>query len=158
MWEWVVSVGLVILISTLISLLVPDGRLTSIVGVILSVTVVFTLVKPMENSDFNFEIPSINTSIEIDYSYAEHSNYLKSNYYSTQCVNLLKNEGVDNAEIVIDYQVDEFRLFKINFVRVFLSKEVINSDGEHIDIIDKVKTIISKNLNIEKDLILVIEK
>ena len=158
MWEWVVSVGLVILISTLISLLVPDGRLTSIVGVILSVTVVFTLVKPMENSDFNFEIPSINTSVEIDYSYAEHSNYLKSNYYSTQCVNLLKNEGVDNAEIVIDYQVDEFRLFKINFVRVFLSKEVINSDGEHIDIIDKVKTLISDNLNIEKDLILVIEK
>lgn len=158
MWEWVVSVGLVILISTLISLLVPDGRLTGIVGVVLSLTVVFTLVKPLEKKDFNFKIPSINTSVEIDYSYAEHSNYLKSNYYSKQCVNLLKKEGIDNAEIDIDYQVDEFRLFKINFVRVFLSKEVINSDGEHIDIIDKVKMLISNNLNIEKDMILVFEK
>ncbi len=158
MWDWVVSVGLVILISTLISLLIPDGRLTGIVGVILSITVVFTLVKPLDNSNFNFEIPTIDASVEIDYSYAEYSNYLKSNYYSKQCIDLLKKEAIDDAEIVIDYQTDEFRLFKINFVKVFLCKEVINSGGEHIDIIDKVKTLISNSLNIEKDKILIVEK
>lgn len=158
MWNYVISIIMVVIISSIIIIIIPEGRTTGIIGVVLSIIVVLTLVSPLKDFNFDISIPTFDYNVEIDYSYAEHANYLRSINCANDCKNLLNKEGVKDAEIQVIYQDDEFRRFNIKFVKVFLENEVINSNEEHIDIIDKVKTLISERLIIEKGQVVIVEK
>ncbi len=155
MWEWVIRVGAVILVSTLITILTPDGRLTGIVGVILAVITVFVIIQPLNDINFDegISLSFSSESIEIDYSYANYSNFLRCEQAKSRCFEGLKKEGINALEIEIIYDEEEYRQLKIKFVKVFFDKQVINLGEEHIDIIDKVKSIISNLLAIEKEVV-----
>ncbi len=152
MWNWVVNVGSVVLISTIATLILPDGRLTGLVGVVLAVIIVFAIIKPLKNLDlFKFNNGNdVESSIEIDNSYGEYLNYLRCQNLITECREQLEEIGIESSNVDIVYDENNFRQFTVKNVKVFLSKEVINSNGEHIDIIDDVKLTISKYVGVKK--------
>ena len=158
MWNYLINIIMIVIISSIIIIIIPEGRTTGIISVVLSIIVVLTLVSPLKDFNLDVSIPTFDYNIEIDYSYAEHANYLRSINYANDCIKVLEKEGINNAEIQVIYQDDEFRRFNIKFVKVFLENEVINSNEEHIDIIDKVKTLISERLIIEKGQVIIVEK
>ena len=47
MWNWVLSVGIVVLTSTIITIIMPEGKVSGIIMVVLSIMVIFVVIKPI---------------------------------------------------------------------------------------------------------------
>ncbi len=158
MWEWIVSVGAVVIASTLITLIVPDNRLTGIISVVLAVTVISVIVKPLKSFDFNtdFSFNYNENGVEIDYSYAEHVNFLRCENLKKNCIDALNKKGYDCLRVDISYDERDFRQLIIKNVKLFFSKEVINSSFEHIDNIDEVRKLVSSLIGVDEGVIDVI--
>ena len=155
MWEWVVSVGAVVILSVMINILTPDGRLSGIIAVILSISIVFVIIKPINGIDLSndFEFSFNEKEIVVDYEYAKYLNGLRCENVINQCKKALIKQGYSVVNVEIIYDEEDFSQLSIKNVKVILSNEVINSGTEHIDIIDKVKTLLSSLLAVNKGVI-----
>ena len=157
MWSWVVSVGVIVVISTIITIIMPDSKVSGIVFVVLGVMIISVIIKPIFNSNEDFDIVfNDETSVEqemIDYGYVEYTFYLKAEKLKNDCIELLDEKGYKTTFVEIIYDDSDFRQFKLKNVKVFLDKEVINSASTHIDIIDEVQNLLKDFLSVKKEVI-----
>ncbi len=160
MWSWVVSVGLIVIISTIITIILPDSRVSGIVFVVLGVMIISVIIKPIitvkDDIDFTFNSENSKQFDLIDYGYVDYTFYLRCEILKKESKKLLDEKGYKTKSIEIIYEDSDFRQFVIKKVKVFLDKEVINSSSEHIDIIDEVKYILSSYLSIKREVIEVV--
>ena len=63
---------------------------------------------------------------------------------------MLIKEKIYEPTVEIMFDEGDLVQFKIKKVNIFLSEQVINSNSEHIDIIVRVKTLISEYLSINE--------
>ena len=159
MWEYVVSIGSTILLISIITLVLPNGRLYNFVSYILSILLIFSIIKPL----LNLTIKEINldsvleVSISIDEEYVDYTMHLKANETSKRCVELLSNENIFASKIEIIYDSTNYQNFSIKNVKVFLSREVIYPNNSNIDIIARIKTLLSKFLNVNEGVIEIVK-
>lgn len=157
MWSWVVGVALMVIISTIITIIIPDGKVSGIIFVVLGVMIISVIIKPIinvkENSALAFTNTDFNQMDLIDYGYIDYTFYLRSEMLKNESIKLLDSKGYKTKSLEIIYDDSEFRQFIIKKVKVFLDKEVIKSSSEHIDIIDEVKSILSSYLSIKREVI-----
>lgn len=159
MWEYVVSIGSTVLLVSIISLIMPSGKLYNFVSYILSILLIFSIIKPLFNltiKEFNFDNITEN-SINIDEEYIDYTLYLRANEVSKNCIELLSNENILASKIEIIYDSTNYHDYSIKNVKVFLSREVIYPDNSNIDIIARTKTLLSKFLNVNEGVIEIIE-
>ena len=159
MWGYVVSIGSTVLLISIITLVIPSGKLYNFVSYILSILLIFSIIKPLFNlsiKEFNFA-NLVETSINIDEEYVDYTLYLRANELSKYCINLLSNENVIATKIEINYDSTNYRDFSIKNVKVFLCREVIYPDNSNIDIIARTKTLLSNFLNVNEGVIEIIE-
>ena len=157
--QWVFSVIVCVLLTSIISIITPEGRLGQITKGIFSIIVMLVIIKPVINLTGDTEVPNgqFNVDSEISYDFIDYSNELKSSKLSKDCEQLLKIYGVDKANVKIEYSVDEKYTFLITKCSINLTKAVISLDKEHIVVNEEIKTLISSKLNIEKNKVFINE-
>ena len=157
MWNWVLSVGIVVLTSTIITIIMPEGKVSGIIMVVLSIMVIFVVIKPilsLKSGDLAFNDATINQPSDydyIDYEYVDYTNFLRAERLKNECEELLTDKGYKPLSVEIIYDDSDFRQFNLKSVKVILDKEVINSNTEHINIIDEIKDTLSNYLQIKKE-------
>ncbi len=152
MSTWVINVGTVIVITTVAGFLVPDGKLGKYVKGIFSLLVLLVMIKPIFSINIDeIEFSDLFSGKEISYQedYLDYI-YSKNNANCQEKVNnLLKNISVENADVKIYHLITNDYEFQISKVTINLKNAVINSDKEHIDIIDEIKKSVSNSLSID---------
>ncbi len=160
MKEWIVSIGVIVVLTSIISLILPEGKIGNYIKGIFSILVILVIFKPISNvikSNYNFE--NINSSnaivLQDEYLHYVYENKVKS--YKKTCTDIANNNGIENAETFIDYSVNENGKFIVDKIYLNLSNAVIISDKEHIYVIDEIKNQISYSLNVDTEVIMVID-
>ncbi|MBQ7340142.1 MAG: hypothetical protein IJW43_04755 [Clostridia bacterium] len=159
MWEYVVSVGSTVLFISIITLILPSGKIFNFISYILSILLIFSVIKPIFNlniEDLNLS-NNANFSIVLDEEYVDYTMYLRAEEKSKECMEILLNENIKADKIEIVYDSANIQDFSIKNVKVFLSSEVIYPNDSNIDIIVRIKTLLSKLLGVSEGVIKIIE-
>lgn len=152
MKSWALSIVFVVFTISVISLLFPSGKLGKFIKSIFSLLLIFVTLKPiikLKNSDVNISDVLVNNEIILQGEYLDFINNEKVSTYKKNCQKILNELGVLNAEIDFIYEMDkDNRIFFIS-VSLNLKNAVINSDKEHIVIIESAKQEIKDYLGLE---------
>lgn len=152
MKEWLLGISATVLLTSVVSLILPEGRSGKYVKSFFSVLVVLVIISPvirLANSDFRFSDLLYSDNVFYQDDYIFYINEAKTETMENNCTLLLKEKGVLNAVVKINYTVSEDYIYSIEKVEVFLDNAVIKSDGEHINIIEEISVAVSDYLNID---------
>ena len=156
MREWVISVFSLVMISVLSGYIIPEGKLNGFLKGLFSIIISIAIVSPVLKIDFsNFSFENATVEIPFQKNYIEFIFDKKTEYIKENVKKVL--EGYDCFEsVTIEYEIDKFYNYVIKKVVVDLNNSVINSNEEHIDIIEDVKEKVLECVQIGKDLIKVV--
>lgn len=160
MKKWILSLGIVVIIVAIISLILPEGKLGKYIKGICSLIVILAVLQPLLNLkqieiNFNTLINGNEATIQVDFI-----NYIsgaKIKEYEKNCNLLAENVGLEYIETVIEYSINDDAKIVIKKVNLNLKDAVIISDKEHIDIIEEVIDAVAKYLNVNKEIVVVYE-
>ena len=152
MREWVISVCVLVFLFSIIFLIVPKGKLGNYVNYVLSILLLVAIISPFFSMDFtqNFEGLNNESVVQIDTDYVSSIHQLRAEKHEENINEILLNENLYCKSIMIKYDENNLENFIILETKIILSKEVINLDNEHIDIIARATNIVSNYLNIDE--------
>ena len=161
MKEWIVSVVAVVFIVSISSYIVPEGKIGSYIKGIFAFLLIFVIIKPIfsiNNNDFNLQsLTASSANIEVQTDYLDYVYYKKYQNLATDCIKSLRQIGVENASIDIKYFIDGNKVFVLEKIIINLQNAVMNTNKEHIDIIEEIRTAVSTLLKIDKKLVIIYE-
>ena len=144
---WVLSIVIIVFSISVISFIFPTGKLGKFIKAIFSFVLIFVVLKPaveIKNFDYNIEDVFNKNEVVIQDLYLEYINDKKIEVYRNNCIKLMEKSGVYNANIDFEYEIDKYGKFVFKIVSLNLENAVINSDKEHIVIIETVKSEIKR--------------
>lgn len=150
MAEWLVSVFTAVFVVSVLSILIPEGRLAKFVKPLISLMVIIIVIAPIVNKEMytgNF-ITATNADIKTDADFLEYVNRSKIDLYTKNCVKIAEKNGINGSEILIEYSIDDNFTIKISAVSVNLKNAVISSNEEHIVILQRLRDELSDYLGI----------
>ncbi len=160
MSDWVFSLGLLIVLFTVLSLLIPEGKTSKVVKLTFSSVIMLLLLKPMfniRNGDlFDLSFSDGNNYISQE-NYLEFVNRQKITIYQSNCEQITKELGINDAFVTIEYSVDEKYQIKIETVLVYvqLTNEYLEKEQE---INEQITSKLSSYLNVSKSIVKVYGK
>lgn len=160
MKNWIISLGTIIILSSLITIILPEGKLNKFIKCYLSLIIMIVIIQPItsiKSLNFCFENIFQGNQIELQYDYLEYVANIRINNYIDNCKKIAKDVGVDGLIVEIMYEIDENNEIIFNNVLLNFKNSVIISDKEHIDIIEEVKTSICKCLDVEQNKVVIYE-
>lgn len=139
--SWVLSIVGVVIITVLVEIILPEGNINKYIKGFLVIFTVFIMISPIANLSFTEIFGEGEYKISLDNSFLEEVNEDKAREYSVLIKDKLRSSGYDgvNIDVCIDYS---FEQFKISTINVDLTKVVLNSKNENIDIYNNIRTII----------------
>ncbi len=160
MSDWVLSVGAVVLLTTVSGYIIPEGKLGKYVKGVFSILVLLVIIRPVINFDFSsisYVFDEQESEMVIQGNYLEYVFNEKTKGLEKGVVEIIKELDVNDVNVVIIQNMTENYGYEIKNVNINLKNAVINSDKEHINIIKEIKKTVSKYLNISEDLIDVVK-
>ena len=160
MIDWILSVGTTIIFASIISIIIPEGKMNSYIKSILSILVILVIIKPMLTTtinDYDFDKILNQDVVVLQDDFLNYTNDKKIQNIIKKCKTIINEIGIENPVVNIDYFVEENNQITIKEAKINLRNSVIISDKEHIDIIEDVKTVISDYLNIASDKVIIYE-
>lgn len=157
--NWLSSIAIIVLFSSIIIMILPEGKTSFLIKSILSIVVSLSIVSPIKSfltGDFNANsFPQNDVMLQEEYLF--YVSNIKIESYKDNINNLLNDIGVTSSTINFEYKIDDFYLLTIDKVDINLKNAVINSDLERIYLIESIKKQISEYLNISKDFVVIYE-
>lgn len=160
MKTWIISLGTIIILSSLISIILPEGRLNKFIKCYFSLIVMVVMVQPIttiKSLNFSFENVFNDNQIELQYNYLEYVANVKIDNYVKNCIKIAEGKGITGLIIEIEYDIDENNTISFNKILLNFKNSVIISDKEHIDIIEEVKFSICEYLAVEQNKVVIHE-
>lgn len=160
MKEWALKILISVLILSSISIILPTGKLSSFIKYVFAIILIPIVIEPVlmiKNNNFDFNTVFNETEVQVQNDYLDYISEQKINEYNSRLNVLLNNLGVLGAKVDLLYDIDENYIIHIKKVCIDLTNSVINSDKEHIDIIETIKTAYSEYLHIDKDEVIIYE-
>jgi len=148
---WVITICAVVLLTTIITILVPNGRTSFVIKGVFSLLTTLIIISPIcqvVNNGFSFNDFTLENPIEIQDDFVDYIGTKRAEEYKNGCEKILVELGITKPEIEINYIIDENYNFSIKNAIVNLKSAVINSNSAHIDIIKDVKKSLSRYLSI----------
>lgn len=160
MKEWVLSVFVTVLLSSIVGMIAPEGKIGKLIKCIFSIIILLTVISPFTNLNYaNFsnliDFDNLESNVQINFIYYANSKNAKK--IEEKVNSYLEKNGINNAEIKVDFSVSSDYEFKIDNININLKNSVINSDKEHIVVLDNIVSEISSLLNISKECISICE-
>ena len=141
-------------------MLIPEGKIGNYVKGMFSILVILVIVKPMftiVETDYNFQNIFSENAIVLQEDFLNFTNDKKIQNIVKNCEEILKELGIENAFVDIDYDVSNYNQINITMIKVNLKNSVIISDKEHMYIIEDIKSIICKYLSVNSDKVIIYE-
>ena len=153
MREWVISVCVLVFLFSILLHIIPKGKLGNYVNYVLSIILLVAIISPLFSMDFtkNFEDITSESAVQIDTNYINKIYQLRAEEHEKNLNIILLKDGFFPKSIKVKYDENNLEIFTILETEIILTKEVINLDNGHIDIIARVNNIVSNYLNIEKE-------
>ena len=161
MKEWILSLCAVIVLTTVVFIILPNGKLNKIIKSIFSFIVLAVMIKPifmLKDLSFNNSFFNDNSDLLVQYDYLKFIAEEKIDKYKKASSEILEQNGIYGGKISFEYFFDEYSRFIIKKVYINLTEAVIISDKEHIDIIKNIKADISKLILYNSELEFVINE
>lgn len=157
MKSWILSICAVIILTTIVSFILPDGKMKKPIESVFSLLTIIAIISPLFSIDLlNFKFDLVN---DYDFNYQEsflgYISESKKQKNLDDCKIILKDLGINNTDVLI-YYIDDSEL-EIKRISINLKNSVIISEKEHIDIINEAKKDISDYFQIEKSNVIFIE-
>ena len=152
MAKWLLSVFSAVLIVSVSSLLLPDGKIAKFIKPFISIAVIIVIISPIADIKgfFDGTIFENNRVIETDKDLLRKIALSKIDLYSENCVKIAEKNGINGSSAIIEYSVDENGQPKIYGVIINLKNAVITTDSEHIVILQRLKKELSEYLRIDE--------
>lgn len=148
--NWIISLGFFILLISMISIILPEGKTGKYIKSIFSLFVLFVALRPiidLKNSNVDFSFSVQNKYVFLQESYLEYVFELKKTSLQNDCIKIINDKNIKDPSVEIYYEISDME-FIIQHVKIILTNAVINSDKENISIIDEIKNDIATYLNI----------
>lgn len=160
MKEWVLSVFITVLLSSIVGMIAPDGKIGKLIKCLFSIIILLTVVSPfanLKNSDFSnlIDFDFFVGNVQTDFIY--YANTKKAEKIEKDVCSYLEDAGINNADINVEFSLSSDFEFKIQNININLKNSVINSDKEHIVVLDNIVSEISSLLNVSKERISICE-
>ena len=153
MKEWIISIVAVALFTSIICLILPQGKMGKYIRNIFSLLIMLVIIKPIININdgvFEYKDIVVKDEIMLQQDFINYINNLRLEEYKQNCLKIIEEKGVKNSTIDINYLVEDEKNFKISFVQINLQNSVIISDNQHINIKEEMVSDIASYLNINK--------
>ena len=141
--KWILSIAVMIVILSISSLLLPDGKTGKYIKSFFSLILILVILQPV--AEFKkIDIGNINLSgqndIVIQNDYIEYINNEKNNSQKKQIKNILSQKGINSSEVNIKCKTDQNHQITYEKVIINIDNKVIKDENQHIDInVDIVK-------------------
>ena len=157
--NWILSISGVVVLSIMVDMFLPDGKLNSFIKTIFNFTIILVVITPLPNlfkKDYNLEdmFPSQNIVLQEDYIY--QLNYDKLMILEEQIEKSFNEKGLVGAKAYISADIFTLQM-KIDKVFVDLSQMVIHENYENINIESEVVNCVKKYVDIKKENIIISE-
>ena len=151
MKNWVLSIGITIIVISILTIILPSNKLGKLTKGIFSLIIILVIIQPIISfSNNNYQIGDIEYSeIIIQNDFIDYVNFTKIENLKQKCNQILKNYEIEGATVDILYENTNYTLI-IEKCVINLSNAVINSNEEHIYIIKETKNLISELLLIDE--------
>ena len=109
MSSWVLSITSIVILTSIISMILPEGRLNKSIKSIFSLLVVLVIIQPfftLTGKDIDFDTIFSENNITLQVDYLEYIQSQKITNYQNNCQKILKNYGIDSASVDINYTVN----------------------------------------------------
>ena len=159
MKEWIISIVAVVLITSIVCLILPQGKMGKFIKNIFSILTMLVIIKPiiyLKDFDYNFDNLGSNNEVTIQENFLDYIYSKRIEEYKQNCLKITKDFGVENASVEIYYDIDN-QAIKITLIEINLRDSVILSDKGHIHIKEGIITNISTYLNVEKNMVVINE-
>lgn len=146
MKDWILSIGAVIFLTVIAGYIIPEGKLGKYVKGVFSILILFVIIKPVLSYDVTDLIFSSGTQqsvVNVQTDYLDYVFDKRTEDFEAQSVKEIENLDVLNAIVKIEYEITNSFNYNIKSVTVNLQNAVINSDKEHIVIIEEIKKTVS---------------
>ncbi len=160
MKDWITSITSIIMITTIFSLIMPEGRMGKYIKAMFSILIIFLIVQPiiqLKNDQTSFTQIISENKMELQTNYIDYMTQKKVSTYQVECIKKIEEKGVKNADVSIKYQLLENGDFNIVLVQINLENSVIISNKEHIDILEEITFSVANFLMINEDLVTIYE-
>ena len=156
--NWLLSVGAMILLTAVITLIIPHGRLGKLIKSVFALLSILVIIQPLvnlKNGNADFTVPSITEGNEIvlQQDYLQYIVEKRNQAKEETCEDILNKNGIEGAVVDIEFITDNKASYEIKKVTVNLENSVIISDKEHIDIIEIALAEIADYLDTEREVI-----
>ena len=149
-------VGVVFLI-VIVDLILPDSKISKYIKSIAAVFVVAVIASPiinLVNSNWDWKSLFVNSEYQVDENVLNNINQQNIEVLEKELVEYLETHSIKGVEIMISASFTNNEP-KINYIYVNLCDLVINENLEHIDYYTKIKELITQQINIEGDKIII---
>lgn len=141
MIAWALNVFSSVFFTSVISFLLPNGKISKFVKPILSIIVLFIIVSPIVNYSEIFESVNQENNLQyigFDQNFLNYVGESKIGIYREKCSEIAKKNGITGEDILIKYIIDDSGKLQILGVDINLKNAVISSEEEHIVILRRV--------------------
>ena len=148
MKSWLLSVLGAVILTSVLSMVLPEGKTKKAVSNIYSLVAFVIIFKGI--SFITLDLYKNNFNIEIQEDLLVFVNSENKKILEDDCIKILENYGIKNSVVTIIYGLNDNNVNVPKSVIINLRSAVIISVEEHIDIIDKAKKNIAEYFDIEQ--------
>jgi len=148
---YILSILGVVVAGILIDIIMPSGTINKYIKSIYSIFIVAVIISPIikfitNNKDFKFDYNEYQISEKLlEYIYNKQVDEQEKNIEI-----LLSNEGFSNIDININFSIENNEIIYKN-CDINLKNMVIDSDKQHINSYEYIKEVVSKQLNLKSE-------
>lgn len=145
----------ILFIGSIITLLIPDGKLGKLISYSLYFLTIFSFISPLVNSfskDLNLEINSIENNY-VSQGYVNSVINQKQNFIEDEIGYIIRGFEIGEYKVNSIVNFNNEKLFIIEKISIEINKKVIENQSQHIDNIDLIINKISQDMMINKNLI-----
>jgi stage III sporulation protein AF len=161
MSTWIISITVSVIITTILTILLPNGKLKVLIKGAFSLIITLVMLQPLldlKNSEFEIDGFVSETNMTLQYDYLGYVAEEKVKFLEVESVKIIEDVGIRDAAVQIKYYMTENGEVVIEKAKIFLYDSVIISNIEHIDIIEEIKQRISNYLNVNKNSVIIYER
>lgn len=160
MSAYILSVCGAVIFSSLVMIILPDGKIGKFINGILKLTCVFIMLSPIiskvDELKPNEDDTQTSSEISLDLNYLEYFYDLQAQNLSDEIKSVIENEFEIGVFVEIEWRMSKYA-FEIKKVYVNVKDFGMNENDEHIIIIEQIKTKVSKMISVDKDWVFVNE-
>ncbi len=163
---WILSIAGIIILSAMLSLILPEGKAGKLIKSILALLVILVIIKPLFSIFSGGEVsftPENQTIVTEQQNFIDYINGKKIESYKTNTEQILKNHDVYDAQIEIIVLTDNEITNDTNGepiiqkIIIDLKNSVIKSDSPHKYIIKDLKNDLAEYFSLSQEKIEIYE-